>query len=204
MVPRTRSETAAASVPRRRFTIYEYHRMGEAGVLSEDDRVELLDGEIVQMSPIGIPHASSVDRLTALLIRRLGTRAIVRVQGPIILNRYSEPQPDLTVLAARDDFYSTAHPRPRDVLLAIEVMDTSRGYDRTLKLPLYARTEVREVWLVDLVERAIDVYRRPALRGYRQERRYVAGEALAPLAFPRVRLRVDELLASARRPRRTS
>jgi len=204
MVPRTRSETAAASVPRRRFTIHEYHRMGEAGVLSEDDRVELLDGEIVQMTPIWIPHASSVDRLTALLIRRLGTRAIVRVQGPIILNRYSEPRPDLAVLAARDDFYSTAHPRPRDVLLAIEVMDTSRGYDRTLKLPLYARTEVREVWLVDLVERAVDVYRRPALRGYRQERRYVAGETLAPLAFPRVRLRVDEVLASARRPRRTS
>jgi Uma2 family endonuclease len=133
-------------IPRRRFTIDEYHRMGEAGVLSEDDRVELLDGEIVQMTPIGAPHASCVDRLNALLARRLGKSAIVRVQNPIILDRRSEPQPDLALLAPRSDFYSGAHPRPRDVLLAIEVMDASRGYDRTLKLSLYARAELREVW----------------------------------------------------------
>jgi Uma2 family endonuclease len=194
MVPRNRTQAAAVPIPRRRFTIDEYHRMGEAGVLSEDDRVELLDGEIVQMSPIGSPHAGCVDRLTALFTRRLGGRAIVRVQNPIILDRRSEPQPDLTLLAPRPDFYSAAHPRPRDVLLAVEVMDSSRGYDRTLKLPLYARAELREVWLVDLAAQAVEVYRRPALRGYRQEQRLVAGRALAPLAFPRLRFRVRELL----------
>src|SRR5882762_3247032 len=132
MVPRTRTQAAAAFVPRRRFTTDEYHRMGDAGVLSEDDRVELLDGEIVQMSPIGIPHASCVDRLNAFFTHRLRNRAVVRVQNPIVLDTHSEPQPDLTLLAPRRDFYSSAHPRPRDVLLAIEVMDASRSYDRTL------------------------------------------------------------------------
>jgi hypothetical protein len=194
MVPRNRSQAVAVHVPRRRFTIDEYHRMGEAGVLSEDDRVELLDGEIVQMSPIGSPHAGCVDRLNALFTRRFGDRAIVRVQNPIILDRRSEPQPDVALLAPRPDFYSAAHPRPRDVLLAVEVMDTSRGYDRTLKLPLYARAELREVWLVDLTAQALEVYRGPALRGYRQQQRLVPGRALAPLAFPRLRFRVREIL----------
>jgi Uma2 family endonuclease len=203
MVAHTRTQ-AAADIPRRRFTVDEYHRMGDAGVLSEDDRVELLDGEIVQMSPIGSPHAGCVNRLTALFTRRLGNRATVQVQNPIVLDRHSEPQPDLTLLAPRADFYSSAHPRPRDVLLAIEVMDVSRGYDRTLKLPLYARAELREVWLVDVAARAIEVYRRPALRGYHNERRLIPGETLAPLAFPRIRFRVDELLGppEARRARR--
>lgn len=168
--------------------------MGEAGVFAEDDRVELLDGEIVQMSPIGIPHSSSVDRLNAFFSRRLGRRAIIRVQGPIILDRWSEPQPDLSVLAPRTDFYGHAQPRPRDVLLAIEVMDSSRGYDRTLKLPLYARAELREVWLVDLKAEVIERYRKPALRGYRERAEFHRGSILTPLAFPRVRFRVNEIL----------
>lgn len=194
MVPRTKPDSAAVRIPRRRFTIDEYHRMGEAGVFAEDDRVELLDGEIVQMSPIGIPHSSSVDRLNAFFSRRLGRRAIIRVQGPIILDRWSEPQPDLSVLAPRADFYGHAQPRPRDVLLAIEVMDSSRNYDRALKLPLYARAELREVWLVDLKAEVIERFWSPALRGYRQHEAVGRGRALSPLAFPRVRFRVNEIL----------
>lgn len=194
MVPRTRTDAVAVRIPRRRFTTAEYHRMGEAGVLSEDDRVELLDGEIVQMSPIGIPHASSVDRLNTFFGRRFGSRAIIRVQGPIVLDRFSEPQPDLSVLVPRPDFYGKGQPRPRDVLLAVEVMDTSRGYDRTLKLPLYARAELREVWLVDLKAQIIEVYTRPALRGYRQQQTFGRGRVLTALAFPRVRFRVGEIL----------
>lgn len=194
MVPRTRPDSVAVRIPRRRFTTDEYHRMGEAGVFAEDDRVELLDGEIVQMRPIGIPHSSSVDRLNAFFSRRLGRRAIIRVQGPIILDRHSEPQPDLSVLAPRADFYGHAQPRPRDVLLAIEVMDSSRGYDRTLKLPLYARAELREVWLVDLKAEVIERYRKPALRGYRERAEFHRGRVLTPLAFPRVRFRVNEIL----------
>jgi len=168
--------------------------MAEAGVLSEDDRVELLDGEIVQMSPIGIPHASSVDRIAELFRRRLVGRANIRVQGPIVLDRFSQPQPDVSVLALSADFYARAHPRPRDVLLAIEVMSSSRGYDRTLKLPLYARAELREVWLVDLKAQTIEVYTRPALRGYRAQTTVGRGRVLSPLAFPRMRFRVSEIL----------
>jgi len=168
--------------------------MGEAGVLTEDDRVELLDGAIVQMSPIGTPHASTVARLTTLLVRRFAARATVWTQNPIILDRWSEPQPDLCVLVARADFYGAAHPRPRDVLLGIEVMASSRSYDRTLKLPLYAKAELREVWLVDLKAQTIDAYRRPALRGYREHQTYARGQAITPLAFPRTRLRVNDVL----------
>ena len=194
MVPRTRADDVAVRIPRRRFTIDDYHRMGEAGVFSEDDRVELLDGEIVEMSPIGIPHSSSVDRLNAFFARRLGRRAILRVQGPIILDDYSEPQPDLSVLTPRPDFYGHAQPRPRDVLLAIEVMDSSRSYDRTLKLPLYARAGLREVWLVDLQAEVIERFRRPSLRTYREHETFGRGRVLTPLAFPRIRFRVNEIL----------
>jgi Uma2 family endonuclease len=194
MVPRTRTEAVAVPIPRRRFTVDEYHRMGDAGVLTEDDRVELLDGEIIQMSPIGTPHASTVARLNTLLVRRFGKQATIWVQNPIILDRWSEPQPDLCVLAQRSDFYADAHPRPRDVLLGIEVMDTSRSYDRTLKLPLYAKAELREVWLVDLKGQTIDVHRRPALRGYREHQTYARGRTITPLAFPRLRIRVNEVL----------
>jgi Uma2 family endonuclease len=163
-------------------------------VLTEDDRVALLDGQVVQMSPIGPPHASTVARLTKLVVRRFDDRATIWGQNPIILDRWSEPQPDLCVLAERPDFDAGAHPRPRDVLSGIEVMDTSRSYDRTLRLPLYAKAELREVWLVDLKAQTIDVYRRPALRGYREHHAYARGRTLTPLAFPRLRIRVNEIL----------
>jgi Uma2 family endonuclease len=194
MVPRTRADVAVVRIPRRRFTVAEYHRMGEAGVLTEDDRVELLDGAIIEMSPIGVAHASAVDRIAETFRERLGARVNVRVQGPVVLDRYSQPQPDVSILARREDFYAVRHPRPRDVMLAIEIMSTSQGYDRTLKLPLYAKAEVREVWLVDLRAQAIEVHRRPALRGYREQRSYVRGDTIAPLAFPRLRIRVNEIL----------
>ena len=194
MVPRSRSESLAVDVPRRRFTVDEYHRMADAGVLGEDDRVELLDGEIVEMSPIGPPHTGCVARLNAMFARRLRDRAIVWVQNPMILDRYSEPQPDIALVAPRADFYSTAHPRPRDVLLAVEVIATSGGYDRTLKLPLYARSGLREVWLVDVRAKAVDVYRRPATGGYRGHQRLVPGRVVAPLAFPRLRFRVGDIV----------
>lgn len=179
---------------RRAFTTDEYHRMGETGILTEDDRVELIEGEIFSMTPIGTPHASTVDRLNALFSARLGSRAIVRVQGPVVLNRHSEPQPDLMLLKPRDDFYAKRHPRPADVLLAVEVMESSAGYDRGVKFPLYARTGVVEVWLVDLGAGVVTVGRRPALRGYREVLALAPGARLAPAAFPRVSFKVAELL----------
>jgi Uma2 family endonuclease len=165
-----------------------------AGILAEDDRVELIEGEIVCMSPIGTRHSACIDRLTMLFARRLGRRAIVRVQSPITLDDQSEPQPDVTVLKPRDDFYATRHPGPKDVLLLVEVADSSLEYDRGVKVPLYARAGIQEVWTVDVIQRSIEVSRRPTLRGYRERHEPSRRDTLAPVAFPRTAFRVSDIL----------
>ena len=152
--------------------------MGDAGVFSEDDRVELVEGEIVEMTPIGRRHAACVDRLNELLGAQPGV--IVRVQNPVQLSVYTEVQPDVALLRRRDDFYSRSHPTPPDVLLAVEVGDTSAAYDREVKLPLYARSGVPEVWLVDLNESIVEVYAAPEGGEYREPCRAARGESLAP------------------------
>ena len=133
---------------RRRFTVYEYHRMGEAGILHEDDRVELIEGELVEMTAIGTRHFACVNRLNRLLVGALGDEAIVSVQNPVRLNEYNEPQPDLAVIRPRD--YRLSLPGPGDVLLLVEVSDTTLAYDRSVKLPLYARAGIGVVWIVYL------------------------------------------------------
>lgn len=184
----------ALQVARHRFTVDEFHRMSETGVLGEDDRVELLDGEIVDMTPIGSRHAGCVKSLNALLTSSLGRRAIVAVQDPVVLGPRSEPQPDLLVLRFRPDFYRTSHPRPEDVLLAIEVAETSLEFERTVKLPLYARAGLPEVWLVDLAGQTIAVHRDPAGSAYRRAHHASRGERVAPEAFPDLSLAVDDIL----------
>jgi Uma2 family endonuclease len=179
----------------RRFTVADYHRMAETGILGEADRVELLDGEIVEMTPIGPPHASVVPRLTRLFSNQVGQHAIVSVQNPIELAVVdSEPQPDLTLLHPRADFYATQHPGPVETLLVVEVMDTSAERDRRLKLPLYARAAIREVWLVDVGAERIEVYRQPEPDGYRQTRILRRGESTAIEALPDLAIRVDDIL----------
>lgn len=185
------------SVPltRRRFTVEEYYRMAEAGILGEDDRVELLDGEIVEMTPIGPRHSSCVCRLTDFFARRVGERAIVHVQNPIRLGPYAEPQPDLCLLKRRADFYARRHPGPEDVLLVVEVTDTSAQEDRGVKIPMYARSGIPEAWLVDLPAGGIEVYHDPGPDGYRELRRLGRGDRLAPQAFPDLVLSVGDALA---------
>lgn len=156
------STDAIVDLARRRFTVEEYERMGQTGILDEDDRVELLDGEIVQMTPIGPVHASVVDRLTRLLVQRVGERGIVRVQNPVRLTTRSEPQPDVVVARIRDDFYQFGHPASEDVLLLIEVADSSLAVDRAVKAPLYAGADIAEMWLVDLATRTVVVHRAPS------------------------------------------
>ncbi|WP_447974948.1 Uma2 family endonuclease [Nitrospira sp. Kam-Ns4a] len=184
----------AVQLSRRLFTVEEYYRMAQAGILSEDDRVELLDGEIVEMSPIGSRHASCVDRLMRWFDRRVGDRAIVRVQNPIRLGEHSELQPDLALLKPRPDFYAEAHPCPADVLLLIEVAETSADIDREVKLPLYARSGVVEVWLVDLSTEQVEIYRTPAPHGYQECRTLRRGDQLAPQALPDLACSVDAVL----------
>ena len=181
-------------VLRRRFTVDEYHLMGQVGILSEDDRVELLEGEIVEMAPIGSRHQATVDRLTEVFSRRVVDTASIRVQGPVRLAGDSEPEPDLTLLRRRTDFYATAHPGPEDVLLLVEVSDSSIEYDREVKLPHYARQGIPEVWIVDLEEGAIEVYTDPTVEGYSGVSQLGRGQTLSPQHFPLLELAVDEIL----------
>ena len=153
--------------PRRhRYTVADYHRMGEAGILAPDARVELIDGEIIDMAPPGDPHAGTVDQLALVFGAAVAGRAHVRVQNPLLLGEHSEPQPDISVLKPRSDFYKTGRPRPADALLVVEVADTSLRYDRDDKIPLYARHGIREVWLVDLNAKRLVRYRSPQQGAY--------------------------------------
>ena len=179
---------------RRSFTVDEFHRMGEARVFGEDDRVELVDGEIAAMTPIGSAHASVVNRLNRLFWQRVGEAAIIRVQDPIRLGERSEPQPDLALVRPRPDFYRAAHPAADAVLLLVEVAETSAEADRDAKVPLYARAGILEVWLVDLAAERIEVYRAPSPEGFRDVRALARGEALAPGAFPNAQFPVDDIL----------
>ncbi|MFH1744207.1 MAG: Uma2 family endonuclease [bacterium] len=184
----------SVQILRRLFTVEDYHRMGEAGILSEDDRVELLEGEIVQMTPIGSKHAGCVNRLAQLFFEKVARRAIVTVQNPGRLGEYSEPQPDLMLARTRPDFYADAHPKPEEVLLVIEVSDTSADFDRKVKILLYAQAGIPEVWLADLPAECIEVYRKPSSHGYEEVNRFQRGETFSVQAFPDIELTVDQIL----------
>ena len=179
----------ATQTRRRLFNVDEYYAMVEAGILAEDDRVELLDGEIIAMAPIGSRHASCVDRLSEMLFQKLGRRATLRVQGPVRLDSSTEPQPDLLLLERRD--YSETHPGPDDVLLLIEVSDTTAGFDRNEKLSLYARSGISEVWIVDLPAQSVGVYMEPTGSEYGSSRVVGRDGYLAPAAFGDVVLPVN-------------
>jgi Uma2 family endonuclease len=180
---------------RHRFSLDEYHRMGEMRIFDEDERVELIEGDIVRMPPIGWSHASEVDRLTAMFTGRLRDRVIVRVQGPIVLPaQISEPLPDLILLRPRPDFYRFRHPEPGDVLLVVKVMDSSARYDRRVKLPLYARAGVAEVWLVDLNAGEVEVCRDLTAGEYRERQILSRGDSVAIVAFPDVVFSIADLI----------
>ncbi len=184
----------AIQVQRHQFTVAEYERMVQAGIFHEDDRVELIAGEIVEMAPIGSRHAACVKRLNQLLSRRVEGRVLVGVQDPIRVGEHSEPQPDLALLRLRSDFYAEAHPGSEDVLLVVEVAETSADLDRQAKLPLYARARIPEVWLVDLAGEAIEVYREPSPTGYQSVRRVRRGERVSTHALAGLELAVTEVL----------
>ena len=188
------NEIAMARLQTRRFDVDDYYRMAAAGILHEDDRVELIEGEIVEMVPIGPPHTGGVDYLTWRFGQGCGSRAIVRVQGPVRLDRHSEPQPDLLLLKPRADYYRSAHPGPSDVLLLVEVTQSSIDYDRGVKLPLYGRFGVPEAWIVDLPGQQVETHRGPSPEGYRDVQRRGRGEQVAPTAFPELAIPVGEIL----------
>jgi Uma2 family endonuclease len=185
----------AVELNRRLFSVHDYYRMAKAGILRDDDRVELIAGEIIQMPPIGSPHASVVARLNALVYAQLQRRQVhVSVQSPIRLDEYSEPQPDFALVRFRGDFYASAHPGPGDVLLLVEVSDSTLAYDRRIKLPLYAGASIAEVWIIDLSARAIEVYRDPSEGEYRSQTVARTGDVISPALVPELTLPVAEIL----------
>jgi Uma2 family endonuclease len=180
--------------PKRLISIDDYHRMAEDGLFARDERVELIEGEIVEKMVIKNPHAAGVRRLNALFHRAVGGRAVVDAQNPVRLGDWSEPEPDIKILAWRDDFYAGAAPVAEDVLLLVEVADSSVEYDRRIKMPLYARHGIRESWILNLPEGTLEVHRGPGPDGYREVRHLRRGDSIAPEAFPDVVLAVSDLL----------
>ncbi|MGI8985138.1 MAG: Uma2 family endonuclease [Acidimicrobiales bacterium] len=176
------------------FTVDEYEALGQIGFFGFDRRLELIEGEIFEMTPIGPDHGGCVVILTSLCIKRLGDRAAVSAQGAVVLGNLSEPQPDLMVLAGTVERYRHRHPRAEDVLLLIEVSDSTLRFDRKVKLPAYARAGVVEVWIVDLKGTAVEIHRRPTPEGYAFTERRRRGDTVSPEAVPDLVLTVDEIL----------
>jgi Uma2 family endonuclease len=176
------------------FSVDDFYRMADAGVFSPDARVELIEGEVIEMSPIGNRHAGCVNRLGMLLSRQVSDFAIVAVQNPVRLNDFSEPQPDIALLKPRADFYSSAHPTPADVLLIIEVADTTVAYDRNVKLSLYARAGIPETWLMVLPKDLIEVHSQPVNGKYQKVQRLKRGKMLVSPTVDGLSFKVDDLL----------
>jgi Uma2 family endonuclease len=185
----------SVQIQRRLFTVQEYHLMAEAGVFQDCERVELIEGEIIQMAAIGRRHAARVDRLSELFYDRLRRRAIIRVQNPIYLDDRSEPQPDIALVRRRADFYEESLPNSGDILLLVEVADSTVDFDRDVKVPNYSRSGIQEVWLWDLEANCLEVYREPTANGYSLIQKFEGGEIISPLAFPDFEVSIDLILS---------
>jgi Uma2 family endonuclease len=179
---------ATIELNRHHFNVQQYHQMYESGIFTESDRLELIYGELVTMSPINRRHAACVNRLNYLIVRIMGNRAIAAVQNPIRLSDDSEPQPDVAILKWQDDFYRSGHPAPSDIHWLIEVSDTTIGIDRRVKVPLYAESGILETWLVNLNEDCLEVYRDG------KELILQRGDRIASLAFPDLVFAVTDIL----------
>ena len=183
---------ATAPVTTYRFSVDEYHKMAEAGILHEDDRIELIEGKIVEMTPVGSRHVACVNRLNQLFSLSLGERVVISVQNPLRIAD-SEPEPDIVLLEPREHFYAEQLPGPDDALLVVEVADSSLAYDREVKIPLYARAGIQEVWLVDLSNDEVVVYLEPSARGYGRVQTYRAGDDV-PASSLDLSVRVNDAL----------
>jgi Uma2 family endonuclease len=176
-----------------RFSVEDYYRMAETGILKPDARVELIEGEIVDMMPIGPFHSGSVYRLNRLFSRLAEGRWLVASQGPLRIDQHNEPEPDLMLLRPSADDYTSAHPTPEDVFLLIEIADSSLAHDQATKLPLYARSGIEEVWILNVPQKQLEVYRQPHFLGYDSKIILQQGEA-APAAFPDALIKVEDLV----------
>jgi Uma2 family endonuclease len=181
-------------ITKKLFTVDEYYRMADAGILRPEERTELIEGEIIQMSGINQPHFSCVNRMNDVFSSALKGRAIVSVQGTLRLNSYNEPMPDLVLLKPRADYYASERHTPADTFLVVEVSDTTLRFDRKIKVPLFAAAGIREVWIADLQENLLLVFRDPADKDYRSKLSLNRDQAVSLLAFPGVTFNVAELI----------
>jgi Uma2 family endonuclease len=181
------------TLPRHKLSLEDYYKMGEAGILGEDSRVELIEGELIDMAPIGSRHVRAVNILTELLVPQARGVAVVSVQNPMSLPPDNGPQPDIALLKPRADNYGNSLPTAQDVLLIIEVADTTARYDREVKAALYARHGVQEFWLVDVQEKAVEIYLEPGSKGYRKLLRPESVETVSPVSLPDVSVPLGEI-----------
>ncbi|RFM25221.1 MAG: Uma2 family endonuclease [Candidatus Thermochlorobacter aerophilum] len=180
-------------IVRRKITVKEYDQMYEAGIFQPDERLELINGEIVKMPPMNAPHIAYVAILTELLVKKLAQRAIIFTQLPIVLNDDSEPEPDISVLKWKKDRYFSGKPTAREVYLLIEVASASLVYDREVKLPLYARARIPEVWILKVQDQQLEVYRHPKDGSYAEQRLLQPSDKIAPLAFPDIEITLSDI-----------
>ena len=179
---------------RHRFSVDEYQQMIESGILSENDRVELIHGEIIEKMPIGPKHSGGVIKLTQTFSRILMDSVLISIQNPVVLAD-SEPEPDVTLLKPRDDYYASAKPTAADVLLLVEIADSSLDFDHDVKLPMYAQAGIREYWLINLDEDCLEVYRQPTAQGeYARIQTFRRGQSVELEAFPGLSIPVDQLI----------
>src|SRR5579883_1110083 len=180
----------------RRLSVQDYHQMAESGILQPDERVELLEGQMIQMAAKGTAHSAAVTRIERLLRHRLGNQVLLRFQDPVRLNDYSEPEPDVAVVQPNTMLYEDHHPTPSEVFLLIEVSDTTLKFDREVKAPAYARAGIAEYWVLDVNGRKLHVYRMPGTDGYQSEAILSEALTIAPLAFPDCLIAVRQLVRS--------
>jgi Uma2 family endonuclease len=184
----------ATEISKRLFTVHDYHRMVDAGILREGDRVELIRGEVLAMSPIGPRHNAAILRANYTLSRIVEDKALVGVQGSIRLDEYDEPQPDIYLLCPKEDFYASGHAGPSDIFLIIEMADSSLEYDQEIKMPLYAETGVPEYWIADIRNDRLITYGDPVKNAYTSILEFHRGDKVAPRLLPEYPIPVDALL----------
>ena len=176
------------------FNVKDYRQLVSAGVLESEDRIELIEGELIMMPPIGPEYSASTSNLFFCLSRRLSEKTRLRVSDPITLSSFSEPQPNIAIVKARADHYKSAHPTPKDVLVVIEVVDSSADFDNTVKAKLYGKAGIPEYWIVEIEEACVRVFTEPSKQGYRTIKEYHRGDKVKCGTVPELHLAVTELL----------